>query len=145
VAYLRERREGEAVRDAEGGVTARTFIIKDDLQRQRLKQWLDRQDLPLQVDAGPVHEPRTNAQNDRLWKLHRAAAAFTGDIPEDLHEDRLCAFYGFTEKRMPSGYVKRIPLKRSSTRDKQEFRQFMDFVENFYASELGVWLGQEAA
>jgi hypothetical protein len=34
-------------------------------------------------------------------------------------------------------------LKRSSQRDKKEFRAFMDFVENFYASNLGVWLTQD--
>jgi hypothetical protein len=34
----------------------------------------------------------------------------------------------------------RVPLKRSSTRDKKEFAEFMDFVENFYGSEFGVWL-----
>jgi hypothetical protein len=36
-----------------------------------------------------------------------------------------------------------VPAKRSSTREKKEFREFLDSVENFYASELGVWLGQE--
>jgi hypothetical protein len=41
------------------------------------------------------------------------------------------------------GKVLTVPMKRSSTRDKQEFREFLDSVETFYASELGVWLGQD--
>lgn len=28
-------------------------------------------------------------------------------------------------------------------REKQEFREFLDNVESFYAAELGVWLWQE--
>ena len=50
----------------------------------------------------------------------------------------------FGTKEIDSGGVHlTVPLKRSSTRDKKEFRDFLDSVEDFYASELGVWLGQD--
>lgn len=123
----------------------RTFIVTDDMQRARLVQYISRHALPMQVETGPVREQRTLSQNARLWKLHGLAAAQVGCSAEDMHEDRLCEYFGYTEKRMPSGDIKRIPLKRSSTREKGEFRLFMDFVENFYAANLGVWLDQEAA
>ena len=59
-----------------------------------------------------------------------------------MHEEMLRQHYGYTEVKMPSGYVERVPLKRSSQRDKKEFRLFLDFVETFYGAELGIWLGE---
>ena len=90
-------------------------------------------------------EKRSSEQNARLWALHTLAGNFVGCSAEDMHEDMLCKFFGYTEVRMPSGDVKRIPLKRSSARNKKEFRDFMEKVEMFYISELGVYLDQQAA
>lgn len=98
-----------------------------------------------EVIVRPFIDKRTLEQNARLWKLHTLAGDFVGCSPEDMHEDMLSMFYGYEEKKMPSGYMKRIPLKRSSTRNKKEFRDFMDKVEAFYISELGVWLDQRDA
>ena len=85
---------------------------------------------------------RTLSQNARLWLLHTAAAKHVGCSPDDLHEDRLCAVFGYTDVKMPSGVIKQIPLRRSSELNKKEFREFMDQVEAFYISELGVFLEQ---
>lgn len=122
----------------------RSFIITDDLQRQRLKQYIDRRDLPFQVDVGDPREQRTLAQNSRLWALHQLAAAATGHTPDELHDLMLCKFFGTKEIRVGQ-MIRMVPAKRSSAREKTEFREFLDNVENFYASELGVWLGQDAA
>jgi hypothetical protein len=54
-------------------------------------------------------------------------------------------FFGYTEVRLPSGAVKRKPLKRSSQLDKRELAQFMEKVEAFYISQLGVYLDYQAA
>lgn len=123
----------------------REFRLLDDFARARFRQWLDAQPLPIQIEAGPLKVKRTLSQNDRLWALHRLAAEHVGCTAEDMHEDMLCRAFGYTETRMPSGDVKRKPLRRSSDLQKPEFRQFMDEVENFYASELGVWLEAMAA
>ncbi len=121
---------------------SRSFHIEDDTQRARLIQWLANQPVPFQVDFGPIREQRTLPQNSRLWALHSLASKETGYTPEELHELMLCKFFG--TKEIEIGGIKRtVPLKRSSVRDKAEFREFLDNVENFYASELGVWLGQE--
>lgn len=123
---------------------SRTFQIEDDLQRQRLIQWLSKFVLPFQVEVGAIKEHRSLPQNARLWALHQLASKETGYAPDELHELMLCKFFGTKEIEV-GGMKRTVPLKRSSTRDKVEFREFLDSVETFYASELGVWLGQEEA
>lgn len=122
----------------------KTFRIEDDLQRHRLQQFIGSRKLPFQVDLGDIREQRTIPQNSRLWALHQLAASATGYAPDELHELMLCKFFGTKEIEV-AGIKRTVPLKRSSTREKSEFREFLDSVENFYASELGVWLGNEAA
>lgn len=120
----------------------RSFQIEDGMQQQRLIQWLSKQPVPFQVDFGPIREQRTLPQNARLWALHQLASKETGYLPDELHELMLCKFFGTKEIEV-GGIRRQVPLKRSSTREKAEFREFLDSVETFYASELGVWLGQE--
>ena len=83
---------------------------------------------------------RSLTQNARLWLLHTAAAKHVGCSPDDLHEDRLCAVFGYTEVKLPSGVIKQVPLRRSSDLNKKEFGEFMEQVEAFYISELSVFL-----
>lgn len=125
-------------------MSERTFRIEDDLQRQRLQQFISARKLPFQVDVGPIREQRTIPQNSRLWALHQLAASATGYTPDEMHELMLCKFFGTKEIEV-GGLRRTVPAKRSSARNKDEFREFLDSVENFYASELGVWLGMEAA
>jgi hypothetical protein len=121
---------------------SRTFIIEEASQRERFKSFLDRRELPFMVEIGPVREQRSISQNSRLWALHQLASKETGHGPDELHEIMLCKFFGTKEVDF-AGVRRIVPLKRSSTREKQEFREFLDNVENFYASELGVWLGMD--
>lgn len=121
----------------------RTFAIETPVQRDRLIQFLGKREPPYQVDYGPIREQRTLSQNSRLWKLHALAGDHTGNTVDDMHEEALCKHFGYHEKKMPSGWIKRIPLKRSSTREKAEFSKFMEAIEIWYASEFGVWLGKE--
>ena len=123
-------------------MSQRTFTIEQPEQRERLKQFLDRRPLPFQVEVGEVREQRSISQNSRLWALHQLASKETGYTPDELHELMLCKFFG-TKTLEIGGESIEVPAKRSSTRDKGEFRSFLDNVENFYASELGVWLGQD--
>ena len=85
---------------------------------------------------------RTLTQNARLWLLHTAAAKHVGCSPSEIHEDMLCEHFGYTEVKMPSGVIRRIPLKRSSERNKKEFAEYMEFCESYYISHLGVFLEQ---
>lgn len=120
----------------------RSFQIETDDQHRKLLSFLRARPVPYQVDFGPIRQQRSLSQNRRLWALHQLAAAETGHSPDELHELMLCKFFG--TKEIELGGVKRtVPAKRSSAREKQEFREFLDNVENFYASELGVWLGKD--
>jgi hypothetical protein len=116
------------------------FQIEDERQRMLLQKFIGARPLPFQCEVGKLREQRSLPQNNLLWQLHTLAAAATGYTPEEMHEEMLCTFYGYTEKDMPSGWKKRVPLKRSSTRDKEEFRVFLDNVQNYYAATFGVWL-----
>ena len=119
---------------------SRSFVIETQDQRQRLVSFINARALPMQVDVGEIRKQRTLSQNSRLWKLHSLVAAETGNSTEDMHEEALCKFFGYTEQKMPTGWIKRVPLKRSSPREVQEFGQFMEATEAWYASEFGVWL-----
>lgn len=126
---------------------ARKFILRSEFVRNHLIEFLQRLDIStlMEVTVKAFEEKRSNPQNNRLWLLHTAAARFVGCSPEDMHEEMLCKMFGCTEVRLPSGYIKRVPLKRSSQLGKKDFGVFMEQVEGFYISELGVWLDKEAA
>ena len=119
---------------------SRSFVIETAEQRDRLVSFIAARELPIQVEVGEVRKQRTLNQNSRLWKLHSLAAAETWNSTEDMHEEALCKHFGYTEVRMPTGWIKRVPLKRSSPREVHEFGQFMEATEAWYASEFGVWL-----
>lgn len=120
----------------------RTFLIEEQGQRERLGQFLAKRELPFQVDVGPIREQRSLSQNSRLWALHSLASSETGYTPDEMHNLMLAKFFGTKEIEV-AGVTVTVPAKRSSTREKAEFREFLDNVENFYASELGCWLGQD--
>jgi hypothetical protein len=118
----------------------RIFLVQTEQQRGHLSQFVLKQSLPFQASLGPLREQRSIPQNARYWKIIQMAAQVVGCSAADLHEDMLCEHYGATEVVMPSGAIRRIPVKRSSTRDKKEFRDLMEFVEIFVGQHLGVWL-----
>lgn len=128
-------------------MTPRTWIIETQEQLDRLAGFLPKlTDFPLEISAKDYHAKRTISQNKRLWKLHGMAAEITGYTPDEMHEEALCHHFGYHEvpvKDLISGreVMKRVPNQRSSERNKEEFSKFMESVSMWYASELGVWLG----
>jgi hypothetical protein len=118
------------------------FQIEDERQRMLLQKFIQARPLPFQCEVGPIREQRTLPQNALLWKCHQLAAEATGMSADELHEFMLCKFWGYEEKEF-AGVVRRIPRKRSSVREKGEFSEFLEFVQSFYASELGLWVGTE--
>ena len=124
----------------------RRFILRNEFVRKNVLAFIEKLPMDMEIVIRPWIEKRSLPQNARLWLLHTAAAGHVGCSPEDMHEDMLCQIFGVAkEVRLPSGTLKRIPLKRSSQLNKKEFRDFMEQVEAFYISELGVWLDREAA
>lgn len=128
----------------------RTIIVDTDDRRAFAVRLIERIkiDPPIDVTIATHVDHRSLAQNARLWKLHTLASEVTGYTPEEMHEIALCQHYGFTERQAKNPYtgeieLKKTPLKRSSQRDKKEFRKFLDFVEDFYVANLGVFLGPQ--
>jgi len=122
----------------------RKFVIESPEQYSlAAKAIANMTEVPAEILVHDFVAMRTLSQNKRLWALHALAADLIGCTPEDVHEDMLCKFFGWEEKKMPSGEFRRIAAMRSSAMNKKEFRDFLDNVENFYASELGIWLGKD--
>lgn len=119
----------------------RTWVIEQPVQRERLAAFIARLplDRPQEVTVREHKAKRTNPQNARHWALLGEAAKHIGCSADELHEDLLCQHYGYEEYTMPSGAIRRRPLKRSSQRNVAEFAEFMTFCEAFLATELGVF------
>ena len=131
---------------------ARIVVLDSEDRREYLLRLLAR----IKIDPPKVRwdvsiaehvDRRSNEQNKRLWALHTLASEITGYTPEEMHELCLCQHYGFSEHEAKNPFTGEIqlmktPLKRSSQRDKKEFRKFLDFVEDYYVANLGVFLGQ---
>jgi len=123
----------------------RSFDVEEDFQREFLIKYLAKQTPPFHVEVGPIVQQRTSSQNARLWALHKMAGDHLGYSADEMHELALCKHFGYNEKERVdpmTGEIRitREPLKRSSTRSKQEFREFMDATETWYGTEFGCWL-----
>lgn len=123
----------------------RTLIITDQIQLWYALGYIPRQPLPLEVTVRPHKPQRSDLQNRRLWKLHGLAGEVTGYTTDELHEEALCRHFGYTEQQRTNPWTgeietKRIPMKRSSSRNKPEFATFMEATEILYGQTLGVWL-----
>ena len=121
------------------------LVIQTEIQRGRAVKIIQALSLekPWRMVVEPHHEQRSVTANRRLWALHQIAAEKIGCSTAELHEDMLCLHYGYHEITMPSGDLKRVPIERSSTKDKPKFNVFMEFCENTYIEKLGVWLTGE--
>ena len=94
---------------------------------------------PWDLVLKPYSNRRSTSQNSRLWLLHEKASEVTGYTPDELHELALSRYFGTKEVKVGGQYIQ-VPRKRSSARDIKEFADFMTATEEFYISELGVWL-----
>ncbi len=92
------------------------------------------------ITIEPHVKARTNEQNARLWALHTKAAEVTGYTPAQMHELALSRYFGAQKLQVGEAAVVWIPKKRSSQRDVKEFAEFMTSTEEWYVSDLGVWL-----
>lgn len=124
---------------------AQVIILDNERKRERALKVVSLLPLakPLKVTIEPFIARRSTTANARLWALHTKAAEHIGCSAADVHEDMLCEHYGYTEVKLPSGQIKRVPNKRSSVRNSKEFHAFMAFVEQFYIQNFGLWLGDD--
>lgn len=123
-------------------LTPQTIIIDSEVKRQRAVMILSKLpiDKPLKVTVELFRPARSLNANRRLWALHQKAAEAVGCSAEELHEEMLCAHYGYKVVDMPTGNSKRVPLERSHDKDSKKFAAFMEFCEMTYITNLGIWL-----
>ena len=117
------------------------LLIRNATERRNAAQHV------LALDAGKawhvkidlLREKRSQSQNARLWVLHQMVAQHIGVSPEDMHEEALCRFFGYEEKKI-GGFIRRIPLERSSLQDTKRFTEFMEATEHWYREEFEMML-----
>lgn len=117
----------------------RTFVVRNERHRKYAAEHILSLEPPFEIQTKPCLTRRTLEQNARLWVLHSEAARVTGYSAEEMHEFALCRHFGVREIEC-GGIVRSIPLRRSSTRNIQEFTEFMEQTEAWYGTALGVWL-----
>jgi hypothetical protein len=124
----------------------RQFILRNDSIRGNMISFLRKIDLSpiLEVIVRPYIEKRTLEQNARLWKLHSLASEHTGHSAEEMHEFALMRYFG-TREISVGKLTQQVPLKRSSQKNRKEFRDFMESTEAWYIQEFGVYLDQREA
>lgn len=82
------------------------------------------------------HNERSNAQNRALWGVAlRTISEATGHDPEDLKTYFMGEWSGWHVVDV-FGQQRRVPVKRSSQLNKQEFVEFYEFIQR-RAAECG--------
>jgi hypothetical protein len=61
-----------------------------------------------------------------------------------MHEFALMRYFG-TREISVGKLTQQVPLKRSSQKNRKEFRDFMESTEAWYIQEFGVYLDQREA
>ena len=98
------------------------------------------------VEVSEWKKPRTNQQNSFLWGvcypaiLEGGGEALAGWTREDIHEYMLGECFGW-ETLEGFGRKRLRPLKRSSTLNKQEFTDYLMFIEAKCA-DMGIVIPQ---
>lgn len=94
------------------------------------------------ISVEPWRKPRTNQQNRYLWGvvypmiLEAGGEMLGGFTRDDLHDYFLGACFGW-ETLEGFGMKRMRPLKRSSVLTKQEFTDYLMFIEN-KCIEIGI-------
>lgn len=89
-----------------------------------------------QIEVKEWRGKRTNAQNRLLWAIYTAIANATGHTPEEVHDAMKAKFL---PPRVISlgGEEVTIPPTTTAT-DVPEFSEYVERVQSFAATELGV-------
>jgi hypothetical protein len=130
-------------------VNEQSIILRRLMRRDGLIQRVVRvlTSLPADEDWELVVRPyrlkRSNPQNDYLWALYdfiirRGGVEMEGWTKDDLHEYFLQQHFG---SRIITfmGDKKRVPMRRSSRLNKQEFTDYLESILRFMA-DRGVYL-----
>lgn len=117
---------------------------------ERLKQYLDAlpKEKTYRVEVAEYRPKRSDEQNRYLWGvcyktiLEKGGEALAGWRDEDLHEHFLSGFFGVETLEFNGRQYER-PLRRSSRLNKQEFSDFVAYIQQ-KAAELGIYIADSA-
>jgi hypothetical protein len=127
---------------------AQNFVLPAMLSRERAIERIATVLSKLAIDRAwrvsvVEHKPkRSDSQNRYLWAIYGEILAHGGDLQgwtkEDCHEFFLGEHFGW---EVLQGFGKRRmkPLRRSSVLNKQEFSDYIAFIQRFMA-ERGVYI-----
>ncbi len=90
------------------------------------------------VTVEKYRKKRTNEQNRRYWKILSALGNHVGLSAEEMHEECLCAHFGY-ELVEWRGSPHKKPLKRSSDLVTTDFSDLMDVAERWAVEEGVMW------
>jgi hypothetical protein len=98
---------------------------------------------PWRLEVSPYRPRRTDEQNRYLWAcygtiLEQGGEALGGWTREDLHEHFLGCHFG-VEHLTLAGREYEKPTRRSSRLNKQEFSDYIAFIQR-RAAELGIYI-----
>ncbi len=121
----------------------RTFVCRGQVELQRAADVVRglAPDKPWRIELVPHRNKRSSEQNARLWAIYGEIAKGTGHTCDEIHEAMKAKFLPPQWIRVGDEEVKVIA---SSTKlDVKEFSEFMEQVEAFAASELGVVVARD--
>lgn len=95
------------------------------------------------IEVKPIKPVRSLPQNSRHWALCGLLANAVGDTKEEVHNDVLCEYHGYTIKQDRFGMAKRVPNGRSKKLTREDFAQMEIILERWLSLAGVAW--EEAA
>lgn len=91
---------------------------------------------PWRIELTPHRAKRSPEQNKLLWAIYAAIASNTGHTSEEIHEVMKAKFL---PRQVVTVGDEEVPIVGSSTKlDVKEFSEFVERVQAFASSELGI-------
>jgi hypothetical protein len=87
------------------------------------------------VEVRPYVASQTNKQRGYYWKWCKEFGRFTGNTPNEIHEELLCICYGSEDVYTRIG-LRRRPLQRSSKANRTEYSELIETLIQT-AAEMG--------
>lgn len=118
------------------GVSAREVIAALLPYARHLEPMLQLKSINVTVEK--YRSKRSSDQNRRYFAILRALGDHVGLSTEEMHEECLCAHFGYEQVEW-RGNIHKKPLQRSSRLTTVEFSALMDLAERWAVEEGVMW------
>ncbi len=121
-------------------MTTKTIILQDEKRRAMALKVIESLSLDelWAIQIEPYKPKRSSQANRRYWALLQAFSDKTGHEPEELHEMFKVKF--LVAKAIIVGDMQQQVYPSTARMKTKEFAEFMEKVERWGISTLGVWL-----